>query len=849
VRWADGRFPRAADGCDANATGCAPRGATCVCPFNVTRAAVFAAPPAEAEALAQLHVGAPPPHAHDEGTYSRCAAPACAAGVEAYVHAASAAVDERTIFKLTARGRELHLANVRSDVRIGNFSFRNPPHFNEWVERTVRDAHNEVEALLDHLFHHPNVPPFLATRLIQRFTTSNPSPRYVGAVAAAFSSGAYGGRVYSGSYGDLAAALAAVLLDREARAPTLDADGAHGKLREPLLKVVHFLRAMEYASDGREVELYEMSDAVGQAAHASPSVFSFFLPEYQPSGAVADAALVAPEAQVGTAPLMISYLNGMTSLVERGLSRCWDGFGAWRGACVADGRLTFAPSAAGAPAVVDELALLLTRGSLAPHTRAVIEAAYAAELAAEGEAAALRRAQSLFAASAEFHADAYNQLLQTERTLSPTQVSLNRPYKAVVVLFMSGAADTFNMLVPHSQCAQGSPAYASLDMEYEGVRTLAALSKSDLLPISSRSDQQPCGTFGVHPALPFVRQLYEEGEGAFVANVGALVEPVSKEEYRAKSKALPPSLFAHNIMQRAAWSVHAQYGAAKGLLGRIVDQLRTRPEPYAAELYSISGTNKMVEANTHPGPNFIDRTRGVPRFRYLDDLASDLANLTSRQSGSIFAETHAQLLNSTLETTERVGGLLDEVELTQTFSTTSISRQFQQVAKLIKFRKYNLTERDAFYVELGGFDTHSNMLEDLHENFEQINEALRSFVLEMRAQGVWDDVVVVTSSDFGRTLTSNGLGTDHAWGGNHVVLGGSLNGSQIFGQYPRGLDDDAELNIGRGRLIPTMSWEGMWAPIARWFGVDEDAMPTVLPNEHKFDNIIPKEMLFKESAS
>lgn len=119
----------------------------------------------------------------------------------------------------------------------------------------------------------------------------------------------------------------------------------------------------------------------------------------------------------------------------------------------------------------------------------------------------------------------------------------------------------------------------------------------------------------------------------------------------------------------------------------------------------------------------------------------------------MLADTHAELLQSSLQSTEELGTLLDAVQLTETFSTDGISKQFKQVASLIKLRSQNTTERDAFYVQLGGFDTHSNMLETLETKFSQIDAALTSFVREMRDQGVWDDVAVVSSSDFGRTLT------------------------------------------------------------------------------------------------
>ena len=118
----------------------------------------------------------------------------------------------------------------------------------------------------------------------------------------------------------------------------------------------------------------------------------------------------------------------------------------------------------------------------------------------------------------------------------------------------------------------------------------------------------------------------------------------------------------------------------------------------------------------------------------------------------------------------------------------------------------------------------------LEENFAEIDAALASFVAEMEAQGRWGDVAVLSVSEFGRTITSNGAGTDHGWGGNHFVLGGAVKGGQVFGQYPDDLSDDGPLSTGRGRIIPTTPWDGVWAPMAEWLGVEAGSMAEVLPN-------------------
>jgi cullin-associated NEDD8-dissociated protein 1 len=153
------------------------------------------------------------------------------------------------------------------------------------------------------------------------------------------------------------------------------------------------------------------------------------------------------------------------------------------------------------------------------------------------------------------------------------------------------------------------------------------------------------------------------------------------------------------------------------------------------------------------------------------------------------------------------------------------------------------SNRDVFVAKIGGFDTHSDATATLATLLGDINDALASFVAEMQLQGVWDDVTVIASSEFGRTLVSNGLGTDHAWGGNCFVAGGSVRGGGVFGEYPKDIRANNHLDVGRGRLIPTTPWEAIWTPIAGWFGVeDTDA---IFPNGKNFDNIMTEPQMYQ----
>lgn len=364
------------------------------------------------------------------------------------------------------------------------------------------------------------------------------------------------------------------------------------------------------------------------------------LPEYVPAGVLGAVGLTAPEAQLLTAPNLVNFLNGMVNLIRDGLSSCNGGFGYNRGYnpssaatrrdCAgglspnqrqrairrdgADGNLTFAPSSAEPSALIDELDLLLTGGRASEHTKRFIESAYAAELQQPAvsiggrsvEEEALWRAQELFVASAEFHATNSPATLAGSTRPAPSGVGASgRPYKAVVVLFLNGGIDSYNVIVPHSQCSGPT----DLHEEYRTVRGNLKLERSELLNVSVPSGTQPCDVFGIHPKLPFVRDLYVQGDAAFVANIGPLAEPITRDEWKAGTKRVPVSLFAHNWQQLAAQNVHADALAAQGVFGRLASELMYRTVPAASTgVYSINGgpsntTPREPLPSPSPGPS------------------------------------------------------------------------------------------------------------------------------------------------------------------------------------------------------------------------------------------------------
>ncbi len=321
-----GEYPSTANSCD----GCLSMGSECLCNVDVNESRVFTSMPSKQDVISTLKIGHAPPDSYPDGTFTF---DSTVNGVSLYFMTGKNMYSKNSIFGVEYRGKMWYFKNLQSTVQVSGtqYQFRNPPSFLNIAKPDTRDAIYESDAVLDHYFYHSNTAPFLATRLIKRFGISNPSYRYIKVVAEAFETGAYssGDLTFGdGNYGNLESMLAAIILDREARSVTIDADPTTGSLREPLLKVISFMRAMEYTRSDNVTSLMMqgLQDYIGQEIHATPTVFSFFLPDFGPPGKVVEASLTSPEAQVLDSPKIIGYLNGLFSLVDIGMSNCYGGF-------------------------------------------------------------------------------------------------------------------------------------------------------------------------------------------------------------------------------------------------------------------------------------------------------------------------------------------------------------------------------------------------------------------------------------------------------------------------------------------------------------------------------------------
>lgn len=414
-------------------------------------------------------------------------------------------------------------------------------------------------------------------------------------------------------------------------------------------------------------------------------------------------------------------------------------------------------------------------------------------------------------------------------------------YRALVCLFLNGGNDAFNMVVPLE-----AGAYA----EYAASRSNLALPADALLPI------QPAGLppFGLHPGLGGIRDLFAAGRAAVVANVGTLVEPVAnRAEVAQHLKRLPLGLYSHSdqIEQWQTSVPHARSGI--GWAGRMADVLRqVNLDPTVPMNISLDGSN-VFQTGHETAEYAITPTGAVALTGYnpsFDPSPGDRARQAlSAAVDSQLAQTYANLLEQTFVTRKReaVAAYARYAEATASplpegilFPDTHLGRRLAQVARTIQGRAGLGARRQTFFVGWGGWDHHDDVLNSQAAMLPQVGDAIAAFQTALEALGVADRVTLFTASDFGRTLTSNGRGSDHAWGGHQFVVGGAVNGGRFFGAYPslalnpsQGTEQNP-LDTGRGRLIPTTSVDQFFAELALWLGVSRTDLPYVLPNIANF---------------
>lgn len=432
-------------------------------------------------------------------------------------------------------------------------------------------------------------------------------------------------------------------------------------------------------------------------------------------------------------------------------------------------------------------------------------------------------------------------------------------YKALVCVFLGGGNDGNNTIIPnHNSSSVSNYSVYAAARAPQGL----ALAQNSLLPITVPSMGNL--SYGLHPSLGpgnlnnGIHELYAQGKMAFAINVGPLVSPINKTQYQNNSVTKPTQLFSHLDQIKQFQAGRSDTFSFSGWGGRVSDEMSagSNPTGLIPMITSIRGS-QLFTAGQSTQPMAIDDS-GTALNEVLNPIGFEsdpisqarlqaMNEIRALNSNSNYGEAAEAITEAALVAN---GALANYQEVTVTFPNTSIGRQLKQAARLIKKRDDLNVDRQIFYVERGGYDTHQNQLIVQSNNHAEVSQAVRSFYDEMVVQGIADDVTIFMMSDFGRTMNpagvGNGVGSDHAWSNHLFVIGDSVNGGDFYGintsngtPFPTltidGPDDATNSsNNARGRWIPTASVEQYAATLARWFGLPENEIPTVFPNIGSF---------------
>lgn len=397
-------------------------------------------------------------------------------------------------------------------------------------------------------------------------------------------------------------------------------------------------------------------------------------------------------------------------------------------------------------------------------------------------------------------------------------------YKALVCVFLYGGNDHGNTLVPYDSASYNA---------YAGIRQTLATPREQL---AATVLSQVVGgrQMALAPQLGKLKALWDAGRLGVQLNVGTLIQPTTLAQYKAQSVPLPPKLFSHND-QQSVWQSSSPEGATSGWGGRMGDLFLSGNGSATFTCINASG-NAVYMAGKQAVQYQVSTSGAVPINGVLKPLYGSQACADALR-GLITAErTHwmeaelNRVVNRSITAQGTVSAGLAGVPALQTpFDTaSSLSAQLLMVARLIAARQALGATRQVFFVSLGGFDTHDFLLDEHPGLLSAVNDALASFYAATEELGVASQVTTFTASDFGRSLTSNGDGSDHGWGSHHVVLGGAVRGGRFWGTLPsvsvNGPDD-----VGQGRLLPTTGVDQLGATLATWMGVSATELPSVLP--------------------
>ena len=407
-------------------------------------------------------------------------------------------------------------------------------------------------------------------------------------------------------------------------------------------------------------------------------------------------------------------------------------------------------------------------------------------------------------------------------------------YKALVCVFLYGGNDDANTLVTYDTANHGL--YAAQRPVIATARE--ALAPTLLVPATPLPDARQ---YALAPPLAPLLPWFDAGKMAVMLNIGTLVEPTTKTQYLNRSVQLPPKLFSHND-QQSAYQSGGPEGSVTGWGGRIGDLFAAGNGHSVLTCIGTSGNAVYLSGNaaiayqmSPTAANGVVQIRGLTTPLFGSGACSEaLRELVIAANPNLFATAHADIARRSIDSAAFIDTSLTGVATRTGFPATNLGGQLALVSRLIAARGVLGPKRQVFFVSIGGFDTHDGILADHPALLSELGGALDAFQAEMEALGVADQVTSFTASDFGRTLNSDGDGSDHGWGSMHFVLGGAVGGRAFYGRAPVTANDGPD-DVGRGRLLPTLSVDQFGATLGRWFGASDTELGAIFPNLARFD--------------
>jgi len=410
--------------------------------------------------------------------------------------------------------------------------------------------------------------------------------------------------------------------------------------------------------------------------------------------------------------------------------------------------------------------------------------------------------------------------------------SVGNEYKAIVCVLLEGGADVCNMLAPIEDNA-----YA----KYKAVRKNIALPQESLLKITEH--------YGMRENMGAMQKLFTDKKLAVIANVGTLVEPVTAAEVRSGAKPVPFELFAHNT-QRNQWMLGDATGSSKsGWAGRAANRFYPAGDTAAAycNVNAADVNSLMLSGGREEAIHFSDASISsdtMKRYGFGPESGgSDLGEVYQKMYEARRTSSHKMLAVfskkrvTELNRPDRLEGLFDGVRVFDSFSTgvhevgKPLGSQLELVAKILSVKDNfpGVTKRQIFFVNQHGWDTHDS---DNAHQVGYLSECLGTFQDALEEMGIAESVTTFTVSDFGRSLSPNGAGTDHGWGSHAFVMGGAVKGGEIYGTMPS-IETDSP-DAWYDRLVPTTAMESYFATMMKWFGASESEMNEIFPNLKSF---------------